>query len=58
LCRKCLLKHVIEGKIKESTEMTGMRVRRCKQVLDGQGKDRILETERGGELAVEDTMDL
>jgi hypothetical protein len=36
LCRDCLLKHAIEGKIKEKIEVTGRRGRRrCKQLLDG-----------------------
>jgi hypothetical protein len=30
----CLLKHVIERKIKERIEMTGRRARRRKQLLD------------------------
>jgi hypothetical protein len=30
----CLLKHVIEGKIKGRTEVTGRRARRSKQLLD------------------------
>jgi hypothetical protein len=34
LLRNCLLKHVIEGKLEERTEMTGRRGRRRKQVLD------------------------
>jgi hypothetical protein len=34
LRRDCLLKHVIEGKLKGRTEMTGRRGRRCKQLLD------------------------
>jgi len=33
LCRNCFLKHVIEGKIKGQTEVTGRR-RRRKKVLD------------------------
>ena len=36
LCRNCLLKHAVEGKIKERIEVTGRRGRRrCKQLLDG-----------------------
>jgi hypothetical protein len=34
LRRKCLLKHVIEGKLKGRKEMTGRRGRRRKQILD------------------------
>jgi hypothetical protein len=34
LCRHCLLKHVIEGKIEGRIEVTGRRERRCKQLLD------------------------
>ena len=32
--RKCLLKHVIEGKIEESIEGTGRQGRRRKQLVD------------------------
>jgi hypothetical protein len=34
LCRNCLLKHMIEGKLEVRTEMTGKRGRRRKQLLD------------------------
>jgi hypothetical protein len=34
LCRNCLLKHVIEGKLEGRTEMMGRRGRRRKQLLD------------------------
>jgi hypothetical protein len=34
LCRNCLLKHVIEGKLEGRIEMTGRRGRRRKQLLD------------------------
>jgi hypothetical protein len=34
LRRNCLLKHVIEGKLEGTIEMTGRRVRRSKQLLD------------------------
>jgi hypothetical protein len=34
LRRKCLLKHVIEGKLEGRIEMTGRRGRRRKQLLD------------------------
>jgi hypothetical protein len=32
--RNCLLKQVIEGKIKGKIEVTGRRGRRCRKVLD------------------------
>jgi hypothetical protein len=34
LCRKCLLKHVIEGKIERRIEVTRRRGRRRRQLLD------------------------
>jgi len=34
LHRNCLLKHVIEGRIKGRTKVTGRRGRRHKQLLD------------------------
>jgi hypothetical protein len=34
LCKKCLLKHVIEGKIEERIELVERRRRRSKQLLD------------------------
>jgi hypothetical protein len=34
LCRNCLLKHVIEGKLEGRIEMTGRRGRRRKRLLD------------------------
>jgi hypothetical protein len=34
LCRNCLLKDVIEGKLEGRVEMLGRRGRRCKQPLD------------------------
>jgi hypothetical protein len=41
LCRNCLLKHVIEGKLEGRIEMTGRRGRRSKQLLDDlKGKRR------------------
>jgi hypothetical protein len=33
LCRNCLLRQVIEGKIKGGIEVTGIRVRRRKKLL-------------------------
>jgi hypothetical protein len=34
LCRNCLLRQVIEGKIKGGIEVTGRRGRRCRKLLD------------------------
>jgi hypothetical protein len=34
MCRNCLLKHIIEGKIGERMEVTGRRGRKRKQLLD------------------------
>ena len=34
LRRNCLLKHVIEGKLEDRSEMTGIRGRRFKQLVD------------------------
>jgi hypothetical protein len=34
LCRNCLLKHVLEGKIDGRKEVMGTWQRRCKQLLD------------------------
>jgi hypothetical protein len=41
LCRNCLLKHVIEGKIEDRVEMTGRRRRRHKQLLDDLREKRM-----------------
>jgi hypothetical protein len=38
--RNCLLKHVIEGKIKRRIKLTGRQGRRCKQLLDDVKKTR------------------
>jgi hypothetical protein len=47
LCRNCLPKLVIEGKIEEKIEVMGRRGRRCKKLLDElQVKKQILEIER------------
>jgi hypothetical protein len=35
LCRNCLLKHVIEGRIEDGIEATGRPGRRMKQLLEG-----------------------
>jgi hypothetical protein len=40
LCRNCLLKHVIEGKVEGRTVMKGRRGRRRKQLLDDLKKKR------------------
>jgi hypothetical protein len=40
LSRKCLLKHVIEGKIEGRIEVTGRRERRSKQLLDDLKEER------------------
>jgi hypothetical protein len=40
LCRNCLLKHIIEGKMEGGTEATGRQGRRRKQVLDELGETR------------------
>jgi hypothetical protein len=40
LCRSCLLKHVIEGKLERRIEMTGRRGRRRKQLLDDLKENR------------------
>ena len=48
LCRNCLLKQVIEGKIKGEMEVTRRRGRRCKKLLDDlKGQERILSFEGG-----------
>ena len=47
LPQDCLLKHTIEGKIEGTLEVMGGRERRCKQLLDDQEKDRILERVTG-----------
>jgi hypothetical protein len=40
LRRNCLLKQVIEGKIKGGMEVTGRRGRRCRKLLDDLGEMR------------------
>jgi hypothetical protein len=47
LCRNCLLKHVIEGKVEGRIEMTGRRGRRHKQLLDDLKEKRDTGIERG-----------
>ena len=43
LCRNCLLKQVVEGKIKGGIEVTGRRGRRRRTLLDGlkEGEDTV-----------------
>jgi hypothetical protein len=48
LRKNCLLKHVIEGKIAGRIEVTGRRVRRCKQLLHN--IKPIMEIERGSTI--------
>jgi hypothetical protein len=61
----CLLKHVIEGKIKgriTGTGILGIIIIRRKQLLDDHGKERMLEVERrstrmhSGELSSQEVM--
>jgi hypothetical protein len=40
LCRNCLLREVIEGKIQGQIEVMGRRGRRCKKLLDDLGDRR------------------
>jgi hypothetical protein len=62
LCRNCLLKQVIEGKIKGEMEVTGRRGRRRKKLLDdlkeGRGYSHLKEEALCGELALEEALDL
>jgi hypothetical protein len=51
LRRNCLLRHVIEGKIKEGTEVTGRRGRRRRKLLDD------LKEERGYSHLKEEALD-
>jgi hypothetical protein len=46
LCRNCLLKYVIEGKIEARIEVTGRRGRRQWHPVD-EGKEKMLEIQRG-----------
>jgi hypothetical protein len=41
LRRKCLLKHVIEGKIEVRIEVTGLRGKRRKQLLEDLMENRV-----------------
>jgi hypothetical protein len=59
LRRNCLLKHVFEGKIEGSVEVTRRRGRRGKQVLDdNEDNEHILKIERGstGSRCVENSL--
>jgi hypothetical protein len=47
LCRNCLLKQVIQGKIKGEMEVTKRRGRRRKKLLDDLKDERILSLEGG-----------
>jgi hypothetical protein len=40
LCRNCLRKHVIEGKIEGRMDVTGRRGRKCKRLLDALNGNR------------------
>ena len=51
LCRNCLLKHIIEGKIEGKIEVMGRQGRRCKQLLDD------LKEKRGYWKSKEETLD-
>jgi hypothetical protein len=66
LRRKCLLRHVIDGKIDRKTAGTGRRGRKRKHVLDElKGKETVVELEKRKhqialcqELALEEAMDM
>jgi len=47
LLRGCILKHVIEGKIRGKIEVTRIRGRRRKKLLKNFKAKRVLEIERG-----------
>jgi hypothetical protein len=47
LCRNCLLRQVIKGKIKGGREVAGRRGRRHRKLLDVLKKARILTSEGG-----------
>jgi hypothetical protein len=51
LRRNCLLRHVIEGKIKGGVEVTGRRGRKCRKLLD------YLKENRGYSHLKEETLD-
>jgi hypothetical protein len=51
LCRNCLLRHVIEGKIKGRIDVTGRRGRRRKRLLD------VLKERRGYSHLKEEALD-
>ena len=62
LLRNCLLKHVIEGKIQGRTEVTRIRGRRRKQLLDYLKEEReywnLKEEALKNSLVVGETVDL
>ena len=66
LCRNCLLRHVIGGKIEEIIEVSGRRGRRRKQLLDNLEETRgywkweqeALEATPWRQLALEGAVDL
>jgi hypothetical protein len=51
LCRKCLLRQIIEGKVKGGIEVTGRRERRSRKLLDD------LKGRRGYSLLREEALD-
>jgi hypothetical protein len=64
-CRNCLLKYVIEGNIGGMKEVTGIRGRRRKQVLDALKEEEGTGNRKKkhsialcGELALQNAMDL
>jgi hypothetical protein len=46
LCRNCLVKHIIEGKVDGGIEVMGMQGRRCNQVLEAVGIETCKNLER------------
>jgi len=62
LRRNCLLKFVIEGKIKGRVEVTGRRGRRRKKLLDDleerRDRERVMEIERRSTRGYGEALDL
>ena len=58
LHKNCLLKHVIEGKIKGRMEVTGRRRSRSKQLVDDLKERRLCWIALCGEQALEEAVDL
>jgi hypothetical protein len=58
LRRNCLLKRVIEGKIKGGIEVTGRQGTRRRKLLDDLKESRKLWIAICGELAMEEALDL